>query len=159
MGEAFERRGSSPSESPSCWQSPSPQGTGEGVIITGTSPAAMAANQHALMEPSLSVLTAQHPLSVVVEEVVDVLDGRLVVTPPKNPPRNPLKILLKKTMAMAMTMTMAMPMTMIMTMTITLAMTMTMTMTMTWAMTTDLDVTEGLHEVALMDLEHTNLYR
>merc|ERR1712130_443891 len=27
-------------------------------------------------------------------------------------------------------------------------------MTMTWAMTTDLDVTEGLHEVALMDLEH-----
>merc|ERR1712233_211727 len=50
------------------------------------------------------------------------------------------------TMAMAMTMTMAMPMTMIMTMTITLA--------MTWAMTTDLDVTEGLHEVALMDLDH-----
>merc|ERR1712126_187729 len=29
-----------------------------------------------------------------------------------------------------------------------------MTMTMTWAMTTDLDVTEGLPEVALMDLDH-----
>merc|ERR1712212_1042880 len=129
----------------------------------GTLPAAMAANQLALMKPSLFALMEQHPLSfwreeeedwarvvALLEDVVDVvvvvvvvdvvvLDARLVT-----PLRKTLMKILTRTTTRATEGTM--------TMTMTLTMTLTMTMTMT--MTTDSDVLVVHPAVALMGLDH-----
>jgi len=135
------------------------------------------------MGPSLFAPTAQHQLSVWLEEkevrawvvaslevvvVVEavevvvvvvaevVLDGRLVT-----PLKKTLMRTLTKTMAGTMTMTLAMTTTL--TMTLAMTMTMIMTMVMTMTMTIDLDVVdvvegvvlEGLlMDVAVMGLDH-----